>query len=73
LRDREVTFGVTNRLPDGEVTKKGSERVLEVEAIKTFGELRVEDSEAKDTFEWRNFDQGEREFILTSLILSELI
>ncbi|GAA5946255.1 hypothetical protein JCM3765_000173 [Sporobolomyces pararoseus] len=60
LRDREVTFKVTNRIPDGEVPKKGSERLLQVREIKSYGKLGVEDSEAKDTFEWRNFDQGER-------------
>lgn len=61
LRDREVTFRVSNRVPDGEVAKKGSERVLQVPEILSEGKLKVEDSDAKDTFEWRNFDQGERE------------
>ncbi|GAA5888497.1 hypothetical protein JCM16303_002190 [Sporobolomyces ruberrimus] len=60
LRDREPTFEVTNRIRDGEVPKKGSERVLAVREIRSFGSVQVEDSGEKDTFEWRNFSEGER-------------
>ncbi|GAA5970462.1 hypothetical protein JCM21900_003136 [Sporobolomyces salmonicolor] len=61
LRDREVTFKVTNRVL-GEAGKpgKGKERVLAVPAVMSHGKLGVEDSEAKDTFEWRNLVEGER-------------
>ncbi|GAA5942211.1 uncharacterized protein JCM15063_002043 [Sporobolomyces koalae] len=59
LRDREVTFKVTNRVPDGEAPKQGMERVLQVRDVVSFGKIGVEDSEAKDTFEWRNLDQGD--------------
>ncbi|GAA6021890.1 hypothetical protein JCM11491_004782 [Sporobolomyces phaffii] len=62
LRDREVTFEVTNRVQgEGDAAKANGrqERVLEVREVKSFGRVAVEDSEAKDAFEWRNFDAGE--------------
>ncbi|ORY52826.1 WD40-repeat-containing domain protein [Leucosporidium creatinivorum] len=55
-REREVTFEVTNQESPEE--EEGI-RVLAVPAVKTFGKLKVEDSDAKDTFEWRNFGEGE--------------
>ncbi|GAA5916278.1 hypothetical protein JCM5296_002639 [Sporobolomyces johnsonii] len=61
LRDREVTFKVTNRVPgEGGRAGKGKERVLAVPAVMSHGKLGVEDSEAKDAFEWRNLVDGER-------------
>jgi len=68
LRDRQVGFKVTNRLPEGEVPKRGMERVLEVPEVRSFGRLNVEDSEMKDTLEFRNLNQGEREFESLSLL-----
>ncbi|GAA5983758.1 hypothetical protein JCM10908_005913 [Rhodotorula pacifica] len=57
LYDREVTFRVTNG--------KGKEReeparTLAVPAVMSMGKLGVEDSDAKDTLEWRNFASGAR-------------
>lgn len=58
-RERELTFEVTNReSPEEEV----GVRVLAVPEVKTFGTLRVEDSDSKDAFEWRNFGEGDREW-----------
>ncbi|GAA5915392.1 uncharacterized protein JCM6883_006823 [Sporobolomyces salmoneus] len=60
LRDREPTFKVSNQVTDGEIARKGSERVLGVKEVVSFGSLKVEDSDTGDTFEWRNFDRGGR-------------
>ncbi|GAA5824078.1 hypothetical protein JCM10212_000976 [Sporobolomyces blumeae] len=60
LRDREPTFAVTNGLEDGQRPGKGQERILQVPEIRSWGRLGVEDSDAKDTFEWRNFGDGDR-------------
>lgn len=56
LYDREVTFRVSNR--DPKAARKA--RALAVPAVVSFGKLGVEDSDAKDTLEWRNFADGPR-------------
>lgn len=62
LYDREVTFRVTNRRrAEGAGRKR-----LAVPQVVTFGKVALEDSDAKDTLEWRNFGAGERESGLVS-------
>ncbi|GAA5852373.1 hypothetical protein JCM5353_006397 [Sporobolomyces roseus] len=48
---------VTTLLPEGEVPKKGMERVLGMGELRSFGRSSLEDSE----MEYRNFHEGERE------------
>ncbi|GAA5902853.1 uncharacterized protein JCM6883_007263 [Sporobolomyces salmoneus] len=57
----ETTSEVSNRVTDGRVAEKKSERVLGVKEVVSFGSLNGEGSDAGDTFEWRNFDRGERQ------------
>ncbi|GAA5878315.1 hypothetical protein JCM3774_001984 [Rhodotorula dairenensis] len=57
LYDREVTFRVTNN--KGKEREDGA-RSLAVPAVMSMGKLGVEDSDAKDTLEWRNFAEGPR-------------
>lgn len=58
-REREVTFAVSNKLRDE--NERGL-RVLAVPKVVTYGKLRVEDSGFRDTLEYRNFGEGDREF-----------
>ncbi|BGP55906.1 hypothetical protein JCM8202_002694 [Rhodotorula sphaerocarpa] len=55
--DREVTFRVTNGKGKG---REEGATALAVPAVKSQGKLAVEDSDAKDTLEWRNFSEGPR-------------
>ncbi|BGO91897.1 hypothetical protein NBRC10512_007688 [Rhodotorula toruloides] len=55
LYDREVTFRVTNRR-----RAEGGRKRLAVPQVVTFGKVALEDSDAKDTLEYRNFAQGDR-------------
>lgn len=58
-RDREVTFAVTNQM---NAQDERGLRVLAVPQVVTYGKVKLEDSSAKDTLEWRNFGEGEREY-----------
>lgn len=55
--NREVTFRVTNK---GKEREGDRPRSLAVPAVMSVGKLGVEDSDAKDTLEWRNFADGPR-------------
>lgn len=59
-REREVTFEVSNK--ENRIDGGKGVRVLAVPAIKSFGSLQVEDSDDKDTLEWRNFEEGDSEY-----------
>ncbi|KAK4701977.1 protein HIRA/HIR1, partial [Phenoliferia sp. Uapishka_3] len=56
-REKERTFEISN------LEKRSGKgvRVLAIPAVETFGSLKVEDSDEKDTLEWRNFGQGDKE------------
>ena len=59
LYDREVTFRITNRAGKGKGREEGG-MSLAVPAVMSMGRLGIEDSDAKDTLEWRNFADGLR-------------
>lgn len=60
LYDREVTFRITNR-GKGKGREEGAgASSLAVPAVMSMGKLGIEDSDAKDTLEWRNFADGPR-------------
>ena len=61
LYDREVTFRITNRgSSKGKGREEGGGMSLAVPAVMSMGKLGIEDSDAKDTLEWRNFADGPR-------------
>lgn len=57
-RDKEAMFLITNKENDD---KAGGVRVLVVPGLTTYGTVKVEDGDEKDTLEWRNFGEGDRE------------
>ena len=60
LYDREVTFRITNRGKGKGREEGGAASSLAVPAVMSMGKLGIEDSDAKDTLEWRNFADGPR-------------
>ncbi|KAM0751676.1 WD40 repeat-like protein [Meredithblackwellia eburnea MCA 4105] len=56
-REKERIFEISNKAEK----REGKEpRALAVPAVETFGSIQIEDSDEKDTFEWRNFAEGDR-------------